>query len=135
MHHDEFGDRFFLAVGASLLYCTLHVQYRLDGRVVSVHLRYRSVCTMLVRQFDVALFAGVTFACLATSTHIDHFLLTFVSVFDFDSCYFLAFCSSLLLHTKNAIHPHSSLLSAVRSESPSPSLLYASIESASCLEY
>jgi hypothetical protein len=113
----------------------MHIQYRLHGRVLSVHLRYSTICTMLVRQFNVALFAGVTFACFATSTHIDHFVLTFVSLFDSDSRYFLAFCSSLLLYTKNAIHPHSTLLSAERSKSPSASLLYASVESANCLEY
>ena len=69
------------------------------------------------------------------STHIDHFMLTFVSLFDSDSHYFLAFCSPLFLYTKDAINPHSSLLSAVRSKSPSSSWLYASVEPASCLEY
>ena len=77
-----------------------------NGRVVSVHLRYSTVCTMLERWFDIALFAGVTFVCFAKSMHIDHFVLTFVSLFDSDSHYFLSFCSSLLLYTKNAINPH-----------------------------
>jgi hypothetical protein len=124
---------FFLTVGASLPY-SLHVQYGLHGTVFSVHLRYSTVCTMLVRQFNVALFTGVTFVCFAKSSHIDHVELTFVSLFDSDSHYFLSFCSSLLLYMKKAIHPHSTLLSAVRSKSPYPSLLYASIESASCLQ-
>ena len=125
---------FFLTVGASLPYC-MHVQYGLHGTVVSVLLLYSTVCTMLVRQFKVALFAGVIFVCFAKSTHIDHFVLTFVSLFDSDSHYFLSFYSSLLLYTKNAINPHSTSLLAVRSKSPSPSWLYASVESASCLEY
>jgi hypothetical protein len=76
------------------------------------------------------------FVCFAKSMHIDHLVLTVVSLFDSDSHYFLAFCYSLLLYTKNAINPHSTLLSAVRSKSPSPSCLLASIEPpASCLEY
>ena len=46
MHHDEFGDCFFLTVGASLPHC-MHVQYGLHGAVVSVHLLYSTVRTML----------------------------------------------------------------------------------------
>ena len=70
--------------------------------------------------------AGVPFVCFAKSMF---FFLTLTHTTT------SSLFSSLLLYTKNAIHPHSTLLSAVRSESPSPSWLYASVESASCLEY
>jgi hypothetical protein len=82
-----------------LFYC-MHIQYGLYRRVVSVHLRYSTICTMLVRWFNIALCAGVTFACFAMSTHIDRFVLTFVSLFDSDSGYFLAFFFSLALYDK-----------------------------------
>jgi hypothetical protein len=91
----NFVVAFFLTVGVSLPY-HMPVQYGLHGTVVSVHLRYSTVCTMLVRQFDVAPFTGVTFVCFAKSTHIDHFVLTFVSLFDSDSHNFLYFFSLAL---------------------------------------
>jgi hypothetical protein len=127
---------FFLTVGALLPDC-MHVLYRLHGTVVTApavqYPLYQAGRT--IQRCPVHIHWSVTFVCFAKSTHIDHFVLTFVSLFDSDSHYSLAFCSSLLLYTKSAINPHSTLLSAVRSQCPSPSWLYASVESASCLEY
>ncbi len=86
----------------------------MHGVVVSVHLLYSIVCTILQ----------------SLRCHICLYLQTPQS----DSHSFLS-CSSLSLF-RNAIYAHSTLLYEVRSKSPSsPTYLYASVESASCLAY
>jgi hypothetical protein len=57
-HHDEFGDCFFLAVGASIPYC-MHVLYGLHGTTASMHPLYSTVCTMLAQQFNVFQVASI----------------------------------------------------------------------------
>jgi hypothetical protein len=90
---------------------------------------------MLVRQFDVAQFASRCHIRLFCKVHA-HWPLCVDICFSFllwlSQLPFFSFSSRF---TKNALHPHSTLLSAVRSKSPSPYWLYAPVESASCPEY
>jgi hypothetical protein len=102
-----------IMVGPVSHFCTV-CMYTLHGTVVSEHLLYSILCTILQ----------------SLRCHIYLYLQTPQS----DSHSFLS-CSSLSLF-RNAIYPHSTLLYEVSRKSPSsPSWLYASLESASCLEY
>jgi hypothetical protein len=93
-------------------YYRIVCMYSLHGMVVSVHLLYSTVCTILQ-----------SLRCL---------ICLYLQSPQSDSHSFLS-CSSLSLY-RNALYPPSTLLYEVRSKSPSPSWLYASVESASCLE-